>query len=116
LVAVSALLIATVVGIGLGIALLLLLPIAIALSLPVAAAGVVGWIFGRTVSRLEVLRLVLFLIVGALVIAFAGIIPFTGPWIVLAVLLFGLGGVLRAVLWRFHVVRTSDQGFGAATT
>ena len=57
-----------------------------------------------------------YVIVGALVIAFAGIIPFTGPWIVLAVLLFGLGGVLRAVLWRFHVVRTSDQGFGAATT
>jgi len=111
----AALLMATIVGFALGVALLLLLLAISVLSQPVAAAGVIGWIFGRNVPRLGVTRLVLFLILGALVIAFAGIIPFTGPWIVAAVLLFGLGAVFRAVLWRFRRVRTSDQTFGTAT-
>lgn len=111
---ITALLFATVVGIGLGAALVLLLPAIIVLAQPVAAAGMVGWIFGRTVPRLEVPRLLLFLVVGALVIAFAGIIPITGPWIVFAVFLFGIGGVFRAVLWRFRASRTSDQGFGTS--
>jgi hypothetical protein len=114
LVFVAALLAATILGIGLGIALLLLLPMIVVLSQPVAAAGVVGWIFGRTVPRLDVIRLLLFLILGGLVIAFAGIIPFTGPWIVLAIMLFGLGGVFRAILWRFRIIRASDPGFGTA--
>jgi hypothetical protein len=111
---IAAVLSATIVGIGLGLALVLLLPGVVVLAHPVAAAGIVGWIFGRTVPRLEVLRLLLFLIVGALVIAFAGIIPITGPWIVFAVFLFGIGGVFRAVLWRFRASRTSDQGFGTS--
>jgi cytoskeletal protein CcmA (bactofilin family) len=114
LVALAALLMATIVGFALGAALLLLLPMIFVLSQPVAAAGIVGWILGRTVPRLEVPRLILFLIAGALVIAFAGIIPFTGPWIVAVTLIFGLGGVLRAVLWRFRTARTSDQRFGTA--
>ena len=110
----AALLMATIVGFALGVALLLVLPMILVLSQPVAAAGIVGWILGRTVPRLGVTRLVLFLILGALVIAFAGIIPFTGPWIVVVVFVFGLGGVFRAVLWRFRTVRGSDQTFGTA--
>jgi hypothetical protein len=110
----AALLMATIVGFALGLALLLLLPAIFVLSQPVAAAGIVGWIFGRTVPRLGVTRLVLFLILGALVIAFAGIIPFTGPWIVAVVFVFGLGGVFRAALWRFRRGRATDQTFGTA--
>jgi hypothetical protein len=110
----AALLMATIVGFALGVALLLLLPMVFVLSQPVAATGVVGWIFGRNVPRFDVARLLLFLILGALVIAFAGIIPFTGPWIVAVVFVFGLGGVFRAVLWRFRRTRASDQAFGAA--
>jgi cytoskeletal protein CcmA (bactofilin family) len=113
LVVLAALLMATIVGFALGVALLMLLPMIFVLSQPVAAAGIVGWILGRTVPRLEVPRLILFLVLGALVIAFAGIIPFTGPWIVLVTFVFGLGGVLRALLWRFRTSRTSDQGFGS---
>jgi hypothetical protein len=110
----AALLMATIVGFALGLALLLLLPAIFVLSQPVAAAGIVGWIFGRTVPRLGVTRLVLFLILGALVIAFAGIIPVTGPWIVAVVFVFGLGGVFRAALWRFRRGRATDQTFGTA--
>jgi len=111
----AALLMAMIVGFALGVALLLLLPAIFVLSQPVAAAGIIGWIFGRTVPRLGVTRLVLFLILGALVIAFAGIIPFTGPWIVAVVFVFGLGAVFRAVLWRFRRVRATDQTFGTAS-
>ncbi len=103
LVLVAAILMATVIGIPLGIALLLVLPVVCVLGMPVAAAGIVGWIFGRSVPWIGAGRLLLFLIVGALVIAFAGIIPVTGGWIVLAALIFGFGGFLRAVLWRFRI-------------
>lgn len=113
LLVIAALLMAMIVGFALGGALLLLLPIVFVLSQPVAAAGIVGWILGRTVPRLEIPRLLFFLVLGALVIAFAGIIPFTGPWIVFVTLIFGVGGVLRAVLWRFRTVKPSDQGSDA---
>lgn len=109
----AGLLMSTVVGFALGAALLLLLPMIFVLSQPVAAAGIIGWILGRTVPRLDVPRLILFLILGALVIAFVGLIPFTGPWIVVVAFIFGVGGIFRAMLWRFRTVRTSDQQFGS---
>jgi hypothetical protein len=112
LVILAVILMATFIGLPLGIALLLLLPILGVLGMPVAAAGILGWIFGRDTPWLGVGRLLLFLIVGALVIAFAGIIPVTGPWIVLAALVFGFGGLLRALLWRFRMLRL-DAGAGA---
>jgi hypothetical protein len=106
----AALLMATGIGFPLGIALLLVLPIVCVLGMPVAAAGIVGWIFGRDIPWLGVGRLLIFLIAGALVIAFAGIIPVTGAWIVLAALVFGFGGLLRAVLWRFRMARAEEPG------
>jgi cytoskeletal protein CcmA (bactofilin family) len=104
---VASVLMGTVVGLGLGIALLLLLPIIFVLGYAVAATGIVGWLFGRSVPRLGAGRLLLFLIIGSLAIGFAGIIPFTGPGIVLFLLIFGVGGFLRAVLWRFRTSRDS---------
>jgi hypothetical protein len=104
---VASILMGTVVGLGLGIALLLLLPIIFVLGYTVAAVGIVGWLFGRSIPRLGVGRLLLFLIIGSLAIGFAGIIPFTGPGIVLFLLIFGVGGFLRAVLWRFRTSRDS---------
>ena len=103
-------LMATGIGFPFGVALLLVLPIVCVLGMSVAAAGIVGWIFGRDLPWLGVGRLLIFLIGGALVIAFAGIIPVTGPWIVLAALVFGFGGLLRAVLWRFRIARADEPG------
>lgn len=111
--AMSAILMVTIVGIGLGIALLLLLPAVFVVSQPVAAAGIVGWLFGRGNPRLGIPSLILFLVFGGLVIGFSGLIPFTGPWIVLATMIFGIGGFLRATLWRFRSARDSDQNFGS---
>lgn len=113
--ALSGLLMMTVVGIGLGVVLLLLLPAVFVLGQSVAAAGIVGWLFGRRTSRLGIATLLLFLFLGALVIGFSALIPFTGPWIVLAILIFGVGGFLRATLWRFRAERNSDQKFGRVT-
>lgn len=112
---VVALLMSSVIGIALGTALLLLVPIVLVLAQPVAAAGIMGWIFGRGVPRLGVIRLLLLLVFGSLVIGFVGIIPITGLWIVVAAFIFGIGGFLRALLWRFRTMRTSDQRFGSRT-
>jgi hypothetical protein len=108
----AVLLMATGIGFPLGIALLLVLPIVCVLGVAVAAAGIVGWIFGRDMPWLGVGRLLAFLIIGALVIAFAGIIPVTGAWIVLAALIFGVGALLRALLWRFRTARAEVEAVG----
>jgi hypothetical protein len=105
----AALLMATVIGFGLGVGLVLLMPIVFVLGQPVAAAGITGWIFGRRFERLGGARLLLYLIVGALAITFAGLIPVTGPWIVAVALVFGVGGLLRAVLWRFRTTRATGR-------
>jgi cytoskeletal protein CcmA (bactofilin family) len=107
---VAALLMATVIGFGLGLGLVLLMPIVFVLGQPVAAAGITGWIFGRRFERLGAGRLLLYLVVGAIAITFAGLIPVTGPWIVAVALLFGIGGFLRAVLWRFRTTRATGRG------
>ena len=107
LIVLAALLMGSIVGFGLGVALLLLLPIVLVLGHATAVTGIVGWLLGRRARRLGIVRLLLFLILGALVVGFAGIIPFTGPGIVLVVLIFGVGAFLRAVLWRFRQTRNS---------
>jgi hypothetical protein len=106
---IAALLMSTVIGFALGIGLLLLTPIVFVLGQPVAAAGITGWIFGRRFERLGAGRLLLYLIVGAIAITFAGLIPVTGPWIVVIALIFGVGGFLRAVLWRFRTARAAGR-------
>jgi len=107
LIVLAAFLIGSIVGFGLGIALLLLLPIVLVLGHATAVTGIVGWLLGRRTPRLGIASLLFFLIVGALVVGLAGVIPFTGPGIVLVVLIFGVGGFLRAVLWRFRQTRDS---------
>jgi hypothetical protein len=102
LIILAGLLMGTLIGFGLGLGLVLLLPIVCVLAQPVAVAGILGWVFGRRAPTFGVPRLLIFLIVGALLVAFAAIIPVTGPWIVLVAFVFGLGGVLRAMLWRFR--------------
>jgi len=111
----AALLTSTMIGAALGVALLLLVPVVFVLAQPVAAAGIMGWIFGRSVPWLNVIRLLFLLVLGSLLIGFVGIIPITGVWIVVAAFVFGIGGFLRAVLWRFRTTRTSDQRFGSKT-
>jgi len=86
---------------------LLLLPIVLVLGHATAVTGIVGWLLGRNVPRLGITRLLFYLILGALVVGLAGIIPFTGTGIVLVVMIFGVGAFLRAVLWRFRQTRDS---------
>jgi hypothetical protein len=105
----AALLMATVIGFGLGFALLLVMPIVFVLGQPVAAAGITGWIFGRRFETLGAGRLFVYLVIGALAITFAGLIPVTGPWIVAVAVIFGVGGFLRAVLWRFRTARATGR-------
>lgn len=109
----AALLMSTVVGLGLGVALLLLLPVILVLGHTVAVTGIMGWILRRRAPRLGVIGLLFFLIIGAAVFGLVWIIPLTGPWIVLVATIFGAGGLLRAVLWRFRSVRDSGPRDGA---
>ncbi len=103
--AVSILLMATLIGFPLGFSLLLLFPAVKVLALPVAAAGLIGWVAARRSVWLGTGSLLFFLVAGAIVLGGILLIPVTGLWIVLVLYLFGFGAFLRATLWRFRIIR-----------
>jgi hypothetical protein len=93
----AAVLIATIAGITAGVAVLLILPILTVFGHAVAAAGVAGGIFVRTTGRIGIARAIGLLIVGAILVALLGLIPWVGPWLVAIVLLLGIGALTRTV-------------------
>jgi hypothetical protein len=101
----SIILMATLIGFPLGFSLLLLFPAVKVLALPVAAAGMIGWVAARRTVWLGTGSLLFFLISGAIILGGILLIPVTGFWIVLVLWIFGFGAFLRAILWRFRIIR-----------
>lgn len=102
---IAVLLMATVIGFPLGLALVLLFPAVKVLALPVTAAGLIGWVAARRSVWLGTGSLLFFLITGAIILGGILLIPVTGLWIMLALFLFGFGALLKAILWRFRIIR-----------
>jgi hypothetical protein len=94
---IAAVLMATVAGITVGLAVLLLLPVLAIFGHAVAAAGVAGGIFVRSAGRIGIARALGLLIVGAILVALLGLIPWVGPWLVGIVLLLGIGALARTM-------------------
>jgi hypothetical protein len=94
---ITAILIATVAGITAGLAVLLILPILAVFGHAVAAAGVAAGIFVRSAGRIGLARALGLLVVGAILVALLGLIPWVGPWLVGIVLLLGIGALTRTV-------------------
>jgi hypothetical protein len=108
--AISFLLMATVIGAPLGLILLLVvMPVLAFLGWIVAAVWVGDWLLGRLRGRTEPERPYLAAVVGVVVLAFAGMIPF----VTMVATLFGFGAVLLA-LWR--VLRGGSATAGATGT
>jgi hypothetical protein len=94
---IAAVLMATVAGITAGLAVLLILPILAVFGHSVAAAGVAAGIFVRSAGRIGLPRALGLLIIGAILVALLGLIPWVGPWLVGIVLLLGIGALARTV-------------------
>jgi hypothetical protein len=108
--ALSFLLMATVIGAPVGLLLLfVVMPVLAFLGWIVAAVWVGDWILGRTRGRTEPERPYLAAVVGVVVLAVAGMIPF----VTMIATLFGFGAVLLA-LWR--VLRGGSATAGAPGT
>ena len=93
--AVAALLSATVVGLPIGFALMLALPLLFVFGLPVASAGIAAGIFVRTPGPVGVARGLLFVIVGAVILALISLIPWVGCLAVAVVVVLGVGALVR---------------------
>jgi hypothetical protein len=100
--AVAALLSATVVGLPIGFALMLALPLLFVFGLPVAAAGIAAGIFVRTPGPVGIARGLLFVIVGAVILALIGLIPWVGCIAVGVVTVLGAGALVRTAGGRLR--------------
>ena len=77
--------------------MMLALPLVVVFGLPVAAAGIAAGIFVRTAGPVGILRGLLFVIVGAVILALISLIPWVGS----------PGGRRRALLGVGALVRTA---------
>lgn len=93
-------LIATVIGVPIGFAILLSLPVIFIVSYSIAATGLADLIFNRPFAQRIAGRTAVFLIVGAVIIGLLSLVPVAGPWLVLLLLLWGIGAWLRSVRRR----------------
>ncbi len=104
--AVAAILGATVVGLPVGIALMLALPLLFVFGHPIAAAGIAAGIFVRNPGPIGIARALLFVVLGAIVIALISLIPWVGPLAVAIVIVLGVGALVRTAGGR---LRTPGQ-------
>jgi hypothetical protein len=103
---VAVLLIATVVGAPIGFAMLfVLLPAVLFLAWIVAAIWIGDWIVAQLRGASEVDRPYLAAVVGVIVLAVAGVLPF----VTTIATVFGLGAVLLAA-WRIFRAQASPMG------
>ncbi len=100
--AVAAILGATVVGLPIGVALMLVLPLLFVFGHPVAAAGIAAGIFVRTSGPIGILRGLLFVILGAIIIALISLIPWVGVLAVAVVAVLGVGALARTAGGRLR--------------
>ncbi len=100
--AIAIILAATGVGIPIGLALLLALPLLFIFGQPIAAAGIAAGVFVRSPGPIGIARALLFVIVGAIIIALIGLIPWVGPLAVLILVLLGVGALVRTAGGRLR--------------
>ncbi len=100
--AIAALVSATVVGLPIGFALMLALPLLFVFGLPVAAAGIAAGIFVRTPGPVGGLRGFLFVVLGAVILALIGLIPWVGCIAVGVVTVLGAGALVRTAGGRLR--------------
>ena len=98
----SMVLLSTGVGFTAALALILTLPFLIVFGHAAAATGIAGGVLIAANSRLGVVRTFVFLVIGSIVIALVVIVPWVGPWLVLAAMLTGLGAFTRTVAGRLR--------------
>ncbi len=94
---IAGLLVATVIGLTAGLAVLFVLPLLIVFGHAVAAAGIAAGIFVRERRPLGGLRALALLVIGAIVIALVGIVPWVGPPLVFVAILLGTGALTRTI-------------------
>jgi len=80
----------------------LILPILAVFGHAVAAAGIAGGIFVRASGRIGIARTLVLLVVGAVIVALLTLIPWVGPWLLVIVLLLGIGAISRTVGGRMR--------------
>jgi hypothetical protein len=102
---IAAILGATVVGLPIALALLLAMPLFFVFGLPVAAAGIAAGIFVRTPGPIGVFRALLFVLLGAIVIALISLIPWVGALAVGVVIVLGVGALVRTAGGRLRTPR-----------
>jgi hypothetical protein len=101
---IAALLIGTVAGLSVGIAILMILPFLAVFGHTTAAAGVASGIFVRGRAPLGLFKAFVMLVIGAIIIALVFLIPWAGPFLVLIVLLIGIGAIARTLGGRMRRV------------
>lgn len=94
---ITILLMTTVIGLSLGAALLLVLPFLLVAGHAVVIACIGVWIIDRDGGPHSAGRLILFMIVGAVVMALVWLIPWVGAPIAFLAMLVGTGAYFRAL-------------------
>lgn len=94
---VAAIFAATVVGIPLALAVLMLVPLIFVLGYATAALGLANVLLNWTGTLVPWGWSLMFLIVGAILIALVSLIPYAGWIIILIALVIGIGAFLRTV-------------------
>jgi len=89
----------TVAGLPLALILFLSLPMLVIVGYAVAALSIADGLFSGRDARVGVLAMLIFLLIGALIFAGVGMIPYAGPIFVLVLLVIGCGAFGR-VAWR----------------
>jgi hypothetical protein len=103
------LLMATVVGIAAGVAVLLVLPFLIIFGHAVAAAGIAAGLFVRDRGYIGGIRAFFLLVVGAIVVALIGLVPWVGAPLIFVILLLGTGALTRTIGGRMHRADTQPM-------
>ena len=98
-------LMATVVGIPIGFAILFIMPFLFVFGHAVAAAGIASGLLLRRPAEAGAVLSFVMLVIGALILAALGFIPFVGPLIVCIAVVLGVGAFTRTL---GHRLRRSD--------
>jgi uncharacterized membrane protein YidH (DUF202 family) len=92
----------TIIGIPLAIGLILFIPFLLLIGHATVSLGIADWLFNRGATPRGMVRSVLFLILGAIILAIVGIIPVVGPPIVGIMVLLGAGAFLSTLHARLR--------------